>query len=126
MGILRLLKMLGLPTSAALAFAVLLLEVRPMSLDELCERTGYAKSHLSTSLRLLEEKLLTRRVFGRGRKVFFTVKKDALKMLLQEHLARLHSNISDVINELPDGSLSDELKVVKDGIGRLVEKLRKR
>lgn len=126
MDILRLLRILGLPTSAALAFAILLLEVKPLSLDELCERTGYAKSHLSMNLRLLEEKLLTRRILGRGRKVFFTVKKDALKRLLQEHITKLYSNINDVIDELPDETLSEELKVVRDCLSGLIEKLRKR
>lgn len=126
LAILRLLKLLGLPTSAAVILTVLLLEVKPMSLSELSRKTGYAKGHLSTSLRLLEEKSLIERITTRGRKVLFDVKTGAISRLVREYLNRLYSNLQDTISELSNSNRVEDLKAVEEGIMGLLKRLGER
>ncbi len=123
--IIKLLKMLGLPIAAAVILTVLLIESKPMSLDDLRRKTGYAKSHLSSSLRLLEEKLLIERIIGPRRRVWFCVKRDALLKLLREHFSELKDYLHSVISELEDGEYTRDLRAIEKGIGDFLEKLRR-
>ncbi len=121
--IVKFLKMLGLPIASAIVLAVLLLESRPLSLDDLRRRTGYAKSHLSSSLRLLEEKLLIERIIGPRRRVLFRVRRDALVRLLHEHLSELREGIVYAINEIRDKEYVRGLEVIEKNIGLFLKKL---
>jgi len=116
-----LLRMLGMPTSSSIVLATLLLEARPMDLNELHERTGYAKSHLSSSLRLLEEKKLVERIIARGRRALFRARREALRKLLHEHLSELRRSIHGVIEELGGVEEDERLREIEENLLRILE-----
>ena len=118
-----LLRMLGMPTSSSIVLATLLAESRPMGLDELCERTGYAKSHLSASLRLLEERRLVERVAAKGRRVLFRVREGALSRLLHEHLSELSHSIRRVVEEGREIGVGEKLGRLERELRRVLEEV---
>ncbi len=106
-----LLTMLRLPKVAALALSVLLVESRPMSLSEISKATGYAKSHLSEALKLLESSSLVERVV-RGRRVAFRPRKKAVELLLRKHLQDLRRSLNEVRSKLSTLPLTKSLDKV--------------
>ncbi len=104
----------GLPMAAASILATLLIESRPMDLNELSHLTGYAKSHLSAMTRLLEERRLIERIRLRGKKVLFKAKKEAIVSLLRNHIDELRKALR---------SASSELRIHMDSISEIEHRL---
>ena len=76
---------MGLPRVSALILAVLLIENRELSLNDLVSKTGYAKSHLSTAMKtLIAYGLIEYR--NHGRRILYRVNKDGLINLLKNHI----------------------------------------
>jgi len=118
-----LLTTLRLPIAAAMALSVLLRSGRPMALSELSEATGYAKGHLSTVLRLLEEKSLVERVRVSGRKLLFRARVEGLRALLKEHLNELKAYLRSVAEELGDESLASVARAVEPELHAMLNRL---
>lgn len=119
-GIVKFLVLTGLPIAAASILAVLLKEKRPMDLNELSSLTGYAKSHLSTMARLLEEKKLIERIRLRGKKVLFRAKKEAVSSILWNHLYELKEALQNASHEL---GIHVELRCLEHSLSELLKKL---
>jgi DNA-binding transcriptional regulator GbsR (MarR family) len=100
----HLLTFLGLPRVAATILATLLSETRPLSLTELSNRTGYAKSHLSTHLRYLVFNGLVN-IIRQGRRTLYYARREVLTEILARHLNELRTRIDLVVRELGNNEL---------------------
>ncbi len=109
-GLVKFLVLTGLPVAAASILAILLVESRPMDLNELSRLTGYAKSHLCTMARLLEERRLIERIRLRGKRVLFRARKEAIVAILRSHISELRDALR---------SASSELDIYRESIVRL-------
>ncbi len=69
-------EMYGLNRSGGRVYGVLYFAAEPLSIGELVERTGYAKSTISTVTRQLDRVGLVRRRSGEGRRVNFEARTD--------------------------------------------------
>lgn len=69
-------EMYGLNRSGGRVYGVLYFADEPLSIGELVERTGYAKSTISTVTRQLDRVGLVRRRSGEGRRVNFEARTD--------------------------------------------------
>jgi DNA-binding transcriptional regulator GbsR (MarR family) len=81
--------MYGLPRSAGRIYGLLYFAEEPLSLDDLAERSGYAKSTVSDVTGSLEDIYFARRVSGAGggRKSFFEAERDiwyAMRQAMQD------------------------------------------
>jgi len=94
-----LLMRLDLPRVASLTLATLLIASEPLSLAELSERTGYAKSHLSYAVKLLERSSLIDRVVV-GKQIMFKAKKEALEEVIRRHLMDLRNSLANAKTKL--------------------------
>lgn len=119
-GIVRLLTLIGLPQAAATIVAVLLIEERALGLDEISMLTGYAKSHVSTTIRLLEEKRLVERIRMRGRRVIFRARSEAVASLVKSHLAELRRSLEHAVRDI--GGRVDSLGRLERALSELLEK----
>lgn len=106
--LIELLTFLGLPMVAASALAVLIKESIPLTLNELSEKTGYAKSHLSMHLKHLVFNGLVK-IRQVGRKKLYYAEREVLTHLLSRHLNELKIRIEFVVNEANSADLSDIL-----------------
>ncbi len=120
-GLIRFLRLTGLPLGAASILAILLIESRPMDLNELSRLTGYAKSHLSSMARLLEEKKLIERIVVRGRKVVFRARREAIIDTLRHHLSELRSALQNISHELKADM--DHISVLERSLSELIARL---
>lgn len=68
----------GLQRSNGWLYGILYFAEGPLSLDELVERSGYAKSTVSTAMTTLERYYMVRRrsIPGEGKRVFFEAERD--------------------------------------------------
>ncbi len=114
---------LRLPVAAAIALSTLLRSGRPMALSELSEATGYAKGHLSTVLRLLEEKSLVERIRVSGRKLLFQARVEGLRTLLREHISELKAYLRSIAEELGDESLASVAKALEPELHAMLNRL---
>lgn len=115
----KLLELFGLPLVAARILSVLLMEGRPLSLEELSRRTGYVKSHVSTALRYLEEKLLIERIYGKRRKLIIRLREGALRDLVREHIERIKTSIHEVLEAIqrrggPEEAVRELLRILEE------------
>ncbi len=113
-----LLTFIGIPVAAAAVITTLLRESRPLTLKDLSERTGYAKSHLSTHLKHLVNVGLVEIHHEKG-KIKYSVRKNAVIKLVQQHLHKLHMHLRQVSSELNDHYLKSELDEIARHISRL-------
>ncbi|MFT4892131.1 MAG: DNA-binding transcriptional regulator GbsR (MarR family) [Halobacteriales archaeon] len=108
----------GLNRSYGRLYGILYFEEEPVSLDELVERSGYAKSTVSTVMRKMERLHFAHRQSqpGEGKKAFFEAERDfwyiVQRLLEQEGLREieimqraLSSAIEDL--EAADGEVAD-------------------
>ncbi len=114
-----LLTKLGLPVGAATALAVLILEESPLGLNELAEKTGYAKSHLSIYLRTLASKGLVN-VKRSGRRIYYYASHSALVKLLKEHFETVHAGLSSLIHSINDNEARQYLMKLLEGVNKLM------
>jgi len=119
----NLLMMLRLPFAAALVLSTLMHKRKPLALNELVEATGYTKSHLSSALRLLEEKHLIERRRVHGRKHLFQAKTEGLIILIYEHLSKIHTYLRSVMNELEDEDVLSIVCMLESELHSLLTKL---
>jgi len=119
----NLLTMLRLPFAAALVLSTLIRKGRPLALNELAEATGYAKSHLSSALRLLEEKCLIERIRVRGRKYLFRAKSGSVISLLREHLGEIRAYLRFVANEFEDEDVLNAVRMLENELRSLLSRL---
>jgi len=115
--------MLRLQFAAALILSTLVHERRPLSLKELAEATGYTKSHLSSTLRLLEEKRLIKRIRVRGRKYLFQARAEGLIALIYGHLSKIHEYLRFMTDELKDGDILRAMRMLESELRSLLTKL---
>ena len=120
-----LLTFIGIPFAAASVITILLRESRPVTLRDLSERTGYAKSHLSTHLKHLVNAGLVEVHREKGR-IKYSVRKKAIIQLLHQHLHRLHTYIQQVSNEVNDHDLRRELDEIAHRLSQLIVRGEKR
>lgn len=114
-----LLTFIGIPVAAASVITTLLRESRPLTLRDLSERTGYAKSHLSTHLKHLVNAGLVEIHREKG-KIKYSVRKSAVVQLVQQHLHKLHLYIRQVSSEINDHDLKNELDEIAHHISQLL------
>ncbi len=119
----NLLTMLRLPFAAALVLSTLIRKGRPLALSELVEATGYAKSHLSLALRLLEEKYLIERIRVRGRRHLFRARAEGVVALVREHLSEIRAYLRSVADELEDEDVLSTVRLLESELHALLTKL---
>ena len=122
--IVSLLVFLGLPNVAATALAVLLTASEPLTLTELSNRTGYAKSHLSTHLRYLARSGLVEYVRRHG-KAFYKARKDALLDLIHKHLKDLKHHLDYINHEIRDAELNSPINSLLNELSRIIRDFEK-
>ncbi len=122
--IVSLLIFLGLPSVAATALAVLLTASEPLTLTELSNRTGYAKSHLSTHLRYLARSGLVEYVRKHG-KAFYKARKEALLNLVHKHLEELKHHLAYINHEIRDAELNPLLNSLLNELSRIIRDFEK-
>ncbi len=119
----KLFTLLKLPPVAAVVLSTLLTAEEPMGLKELSEVTGYAKSHLSMALKLLENGSLVERVIS-GKKARFRARKEAVERLIKRHLRELRRRISQSIQEMSDvPAIRETLEEIDREVQALIKRL---
>ncbi len=121
--LINLFTMLRLPFAAALVLSTLIRERKPLALNELVEATGYAKSHLSSALRLLEEKYLIERIRVRGRKHLFRVRAEGVIALIRDHLSEIRAYLKSVADEFEDEDILNAVRMLESELHSLLTKL---
>ncbi len=116
-----LLRTLGLPSGAAAALAVLIVENSPLGLNELSRKTGYAKSHLSLYMKTLASRGLVELIRD-GRRLYYKASNNALFNLLREHIDRIKVAIDSTSSIVIDKNLSNNLEKLSYELHRLLEK----
>ena len=96
----------GLPRMAGQVFAMLVFEGEPIAFGALSRRLSVSRATISTSIRLLEERGLIRRVNKTGdRQDYFQLADDAYAAMTKYALAgtrHAKSEIHDTIRKLPE------------------------
>ena len=96
----------GLPRMSGQVFAMLVFEGEPIAFGALSRRLSVSRATISTSIRLLEERGLIRRVNKTGdRQDYFQLADDAYAAMTKYALAgtrHAKSEINDTIRKLPE------------------------
>ena len=116
----RLMSLLGFSPVVAAVVSILLREGRPLTLSELAEKTGYAKSHLSYAIRVLEEKLLVELKRGKRRIVLVSLKPEGIEKIIREHIREIRENLKPLL-EFSSTDLSRRLDSLIKELDRVVE-----
>jgi DNA-binding transcriptional regulator GbsR (MarR family) len=117
----------GLSRSAGRVYGVLYFTGEPLSIPELVERTGYAKSTISTVTRRLDRLGVIRRRSSRGggRRVQFEAEADIwfiLQDVLQQHLQReMQASIRSLDRAAEDLSDLDETDASRSQLEKIRE-----
>ena len=119
----NLLVMLRLPFVAALVFSTLIRESRPLTLNELAEATGYARSHVYSALRFLEERHLIERIRIRDKKHLFRARAKGVIALVREHLSEIHMYLRSVADELKNEYVLNAMRILEEDLHSLLTKL---
>jgi len=114
---------LRLPPAAASVLSTLMREMEPMTLGELAEATGYAKSHLSSAIRLLEEKSLVERLRDRRGRPLFRARERSLSKLVEERLREIHFYLRSVAAKTSSESVLDAVRVLETELSSLLRRL---
>jgi len=115
----RVAEMVGLNRSYARLYGVLYFEDDPVSLDELAERSGYAKSTVSTAMRKMERLHFAHRrsMPGEGKKAFFEAERDfwfiVQRLMEQEGKREI---------EIMQRALSSAIEDLEDAEGEVVDR----
>ena len=96
----------GMPRMSGQVFAMLVFEGEEVAFGDLAKRLSVSRATISTSIRLLEERGLIRRINKAGdRQDYFQLADDAYAAMTKFALAgtrRTKAEINDTINKLPD------------------------
>lgn len=93
----------GLDEVSSIAIGILYVEPKEIALDELSERTGYSLSAVSTSMKMLENFGLIKRVKKPGsKKVYFYMDKDMVQTTIQLMRKKLEKVIRPSLEKIPE------------------------
>ncbi|RLG78910.1 MAG: hypothetical protein DRO10_01720 [Thermoprotei archaeon] len=121
-----LLTLLRLPPAAAEVLSTLLTERKALTLTELTELTGYAKSHISTALQMLEGAYLVERSVY-GKKHVFKARVDVIQELITKHLIAIRTRISQALSEIDVSTkLYETLQKIDMEFDEIIKKLEER
>jgi len=121
-----LLTLLRLPPAAAEVLSTLLTERKALTLTELTELTGYAKSHISTALQMLESAYLVERSVY-GKKHVFKARVDVIQELITKHLIAIRTRISQTLSEIDVSTkLYETLQKIDMEFDEIIKKLEER
>ena len=124
-------KTMGYSEVHARTIAILLIENKALSLQELSKRTGYSLASLSISLDLLELLGIVKKIKNTGdRKLYVRLDGDILEGLRGAMLVKLQRDITTAINEFEDykkdkkarkiaSKLEKEIKRLEEYVNRL-------
>ncbi len=115
----ELLNFLGMPRVAAVALAVLLSESKALSLTELSRKTGYAKSHLSTHLKILAIHGLVVVVRDK-KKILYSANRRSVVNMIRNHLDRLRIMIETASKYLGDQEIRPKLSRISHELEKIV------
>ena len=117
----------GLSDIAAFTLSTLLTEDKPLSLDELSQRMGYAKSHILYAINLLEKMILVEKIRGKRRKILIKANKGVIKKIIKEHLLRLKYILNEILSDIKDREkrrdFIHEIRSIESEISHLISKL---
>ncbi len=92
----------GLDEVSSIAIGILYVEPKEIALDELAEKTGYSLSAVSTSMKMLENFGLIKRVKKPGsKKVYFYMEKDMVQTTIQLMRTKLEKVIRPSLEKIP-------------------------
>jgi DNA-binding transcriptional regulator GbsR (MarR family) len=92
----------------------LLVEGRPLSLDELAKKTGYSLASVSLSLDLLEFFGVIKKFRVKGnRKIYIKIDGDLLNVLKTLMLIKLQKNIKNTFNEFEKYKNTNDKKILR-------------
>ncbi len=92
----------GMSKIHARIFAVLYLQEKEISLEDLSELTGYSLSSISLKIRDMERvNLVTRRKKPGTSRVFFFIPKEFHTKLIEQWIERQENNINRIMKKLP-------------------------
>lgn len=98
----------GMPRMSGQVFAILVFEGEEIAFGDLARRLSVSRATISTSIRLLEERGLIRRINRAGdRQDYFQLADDAYAAMIKFALAgteRAKAEIDDTIEKLPEGA----------------------
>ncbi len=93
----------GLSKIQARIFAVLYLQEKEISLEELSRLSGYSLSSISLKIREMERvNLVTRRKKPGTSRVFFFIPKEFHNRLIEQWVEKQENNIRHIMKELPE------------------------
>ncbi|MEM2009296.1 MAG: MarR family transcriptional regulator [Thermosphaera sp.] len=95
----KLMTALGFPPVAGVVLAALITSKTPLNLTELSRRTGYAKSHLSQTLKLMHARNVVESYVEKKKKYYVLNMKGLLKEL-EQHI----DNILDSLHHLSNNT----------------------
>jgi DNA-binding transcriptional regulator GbsR (MarR family) len=119
----------GMPPMVGRIYGLLAFTPRPMSLDEIAEKLGVAKSGVSTNLRLLEQMGFAEKIWVKGDRkdywnvdllvadMFYNFVKDKVSQEFQLGF----NAMNECMNLLSDGDISDEHRGEADEIKKRLE-----
>ncbi|MET1160658.1 MAG: helix-turn-helix domain-containing protein [Thermoprotei archaeon] len=122
-GLVNLFRILGLTTVAAYALAILIIENRALTLEELSRKTGYAKSCVHTHLRTLVARGLVDSI-RRGRRVKYRARIDGIRKLLHDYFESLKKHLSLAAKTECEPRTNELLKHVADEVSSMVERIK--
>jgi DNA-binding transcriptional regulator GbsR (MarR family) len=126
-------KLLGLSKSASLALALLFVSATPLSLDEIAQQTGIAKSSISVILKTLEQMGLTTTVDKpTDRRKYYRVVDnpgDALALVVARRLENLTAHRETLLEPepamaSPENGRFEQIKTIYKGLAHLSELFR--
>ncbi|MEM0020947.1 MAG: hypothetical protein QW039_06730 [Fervidicoccaceae archaeon] len=91
----RLFLKLGFTLSAAVILGIMLKSQKPLTFGELVQKSGYAKGHVSLTLKNLEAMKIVER-FCENKKTMFKLKERAISNIIKEHLAEIREFLQPV------------------------------
>lgn len=119
--LIQLFSFLGLPPVAATALAVLVMEARALSLSELSQKTGYAKSHLSTHLKHLAVNGYVEAVKTK-RRILYRVDKNGVLRHLLIYFSNLNYTIENALNTINDKDLNSFLRTLSTQLNDIIKR----
>ena len=115
-------KIHGLDDISSRIMAILYIEPKELSLEELSIKSKYSLSAISTAMKFLEQMEMVKRLKKpHSKKAYFFMEKDTLKMFLEFLIKQQEKIILPTIKKLPSiiekyekEESKEELKIIKD------------
>lgn len=102
----KLMTALGFPPVAGVVLAVLIASQTPLNLTELSKKTGYAKSHLSQTLKLLHARRIVDSYVDKKKK-YYVINKQGLMKELEEHIEIILESLHHLSSSREGSDFSD-------------------